>query len=64
LEKTAIIATALPEVLREAIKEGDEEAIAEAMEQWQPVIEIPFNQEQVYISRFLRLSLYLFHRRR
>ena len=47
LEKTAVITTALPEVLREALEEGDEEAIASEIEQWQPVIDIPFNQEQV-----------------
>ena len=47
MEKTSVIATALPGVLGEVIEEGDEEAIAEAMEQWQPVLDIPFNQEQV-----------------
>lgn len=47
LDKTAVIATALPEALKEAIKHGDDQAIVEVMEQWEPIIDIPFDQQQI-----------------
>jgi PD-(D/E)XK nuclease superfamily len=47
LDGTAIIATRLPAELREALRSGDPGAIAAAMEVWQPVVDLPFNEKDV-----------------
>jgi len=47
LTGTAIIATRLPEKLREALRSGDSVAIGEAVQAWQPVVDLPFDQSNV-----------------
>jgi hypothetical protein len=47
LDETAVIATSFPEKLEKAIKVGDPDEIAKAMEEWDPVILIPFDKEHV-----------------
>lgn len=47
LDETAIIATAFPERLNEAIQRGDEDLIAREMTRWEPLIPIPLNQARV-----------------
>ncbi len=47
LNETAIITTALPEKLREAIVNGDDATIERKLEFWDPVVEIPFDPEAV-----------------
>lgn len=47
LDKTAIIATSLPVTLREAIYRNNLKSIEREIETWQPLIDIPFNQEKV-----------------
>jgi hypothetical protein len=43
LDETAVICTAFPEPLTDALRSGDEERVATEMERWDPVIAIPFN---------------------
>src|ERR1700693_2193547 len=43
LDGTAIIATRLPLELREAIRDRNHAVIPEALEAWQPVIDLPFD---------------------
>ena len=47
LDETAIIATAYPNGVKEALKNGDPQRITAALEQWNPLITIPFNEEHV-----------------
>jgi hypothetical protein len=47
VDETAIICTAFPESLTEALRSGDEGRLAKAMERWDPVIGIPFDEEEV-----------------
>jgi len=47
LDQTAVIATALPEAVRQAIESGDGETIQSALAAWDPVIEIPFATDHV-----------------
>jgi len=47
LDQTAIIATAFPDQLREALDAGDEASIGRAMQAWDPVIEIPYDPGSV-----------------
>jgi hypothetical protein len=47
LDGTAIIATRLPAELREALESGDPTAIQEALDNWHPVVELPFNEKDV-----------------
>jgi hypothetical protein len=47
LDETAIIATAFPDALREALESGDETAIERATQAWDPVIEIPYDSASV-----------------
>lgn len=47
LDGTAIIATRLPPELREALRSGDDAVIREAIEAWQPVIDLPFDEKRV-----------------
>ncbi len=47
LDGTAIIATRLPLELREAIRDRNHAVIPEALEAWQPVIDLPFNEADV-----------------
>jgi hypothetical protein len=44
---TAIIATRLPEELREALRSGDSVAVSDALQAWQPVVDLPFDQANV-----------------
>jgi hypothetical protein len=44
LDKTAVIATPLPAKLRWALKEGSPAQIENAIHQWQPVIDLEYNQ--------------------
>lgn len=47
LDHTAIISTAFPENLKEAIASGDENRIEQELPKWNPLIEIPFDQSKV-----------------
>lgn len=47
LDGTAIIATRLPPELREALGSGDAAAIRQALDAWQPVIDLPFDEDDV-----------------
>ncbi len=47
LDDTAVICTAFPESLTEALRSGDEGRLFAEMEQWDPVIAIPFYTEGV-----------------
>ena len=47
LDQTAIIATAFPDSLREALVAGDKDELERAMNEWDPVIEIPFDSASV-----------------
>lgn len=47
LDETAIIATAFPNTLREAMGRKDERLIEREMERWNPLVEIPLEQRNV-----------------
>jgi hypothetical protein len=44
LDEMAIIMTALPESIAEAIQTGDEACLADELERWDPVVPVPFDQ--------------------
>lgn len=47
LDKTAIISTAYPKAVRDALFNNDEHKFREEMEKWNPVIDTPFTAEKV-----------------
>jgi PD-(D/E)XK nuclease superfamily len=47
LDQTAIIATSYPNSVRDAIAANDDKRIIKELENWHPLIDIPFNQESV-----------------
>ncbi|MEH2157095.1 PD-(D/E)XK nuclease family protein [Nostoc sp.] len=47
LDQTAIIATSYPNSLRDAIASNDEKRITRELENWNPLIDIPFKEENV-----------------
>lgn len=47
LDQTAIIATSFPVGLREAVRGDDQRRIEKELGNWEPLIDIPFNQESV-----------------
>ena len=47
LDQTAVIATAYPETLKEALNSGNERRITTELGKWNPLIDIPFNQQHV-----------------
>jgi len=47
LHETAVISTFVPIPVREAFGSGDPRRLAEAIDQWEPVIPIPFNADNV-----------------
>lgn len=47
LDGTAIIATRLPPELRQALRARDPEAINAAMASWDPVVDLPFDENEV-----------------
>lgn len=47
LDATAIIATQFPNSLKKAIESDDEKKLESELENWNPVISIPFSQEKV-----------------
>ncbi|HEY0080661.1 MAG TPA: PD-(D/E)XK nuclease family protein [Pyrinomonadaceae bacterium] len=47
LDETAIIATAFPGELNEAIQRGDEKLIAREMARWEPLVPVPLDQGHV-----------------
>lgn len=47
LDQTAIIATSYPSSIRNAIAANDEKHLVKKLESWNPLIDIPFNQENV-----------------
>jgi hypothetical protein len=47
LDETAIIATAFPEALNEAIQRQNDVLIAREMERWEPLVPIPLDQSHV-----------------
>jgi len=50
LDQTAVITTALPGTLREAIVNEDDDRIESEMVEWEPVIDIPFDPSQVDVA--------------
>jgi hypothetical protein len=47
LNETAVIATRLPLAVRDAIRSGDPAAIAAALAAWEPVVDLPFDEDKV-----------------
>ncbi len=47
LDGTSVIATRLPEGLREALRRGDIQAIRAAMDAWQPVVDLQYDDEHL-----------------
>ncbi len=47
LDGTAIIATRLPLELRDAIQSGDRRAIKARLSEWEPVVELPFDEKKI-----------------
>lgn len=47
LDETAIIATAFPDSVKDALRKKNEAAITKQMELWNPLVEIPLRQEKV-----------------
>jgi hypothetical protein len=47
LDQTAIIATSFPITLKDAVRKNNQRHIVTEMQRWQPLIDIPFNQEKV-----------------
>jgi hypothetical protein len=47
LNETAVIAIRLPLEVREAIRSGDPAAIAAALAVWEPMVDLPFDQDKV-----------------
>lgn len=47
LDGTAIIATRLPQELREALRNGDADSINAAMAAWEPVVDLSFDENEV-----------------
>lgn len=47
LDQTAIIATAFPDSVKDALRKKNEAAITKQMELWNPLVEIPLNQDKV-----------------
>jgi len=47
LDRTAIISTALPEKVRTALARGDEKEVEQALDAWNPIIDIAYSQENV-----------------
>ncbi len=47
LDQTAIIATSYPKAIANALKENNERRLAKELESWNPLIDIPFKQENV-----------------
>lgn len=47
LDQTAIIATSYPNSIRDAIASNDKRRLTKEMENWNPLIDIPFNQDSV-----------------
>jgi hypothetical protein len=46
LDETAIIATAFPDTLNEALQRGKLDIIAREMEAWEPLVPVPLNQSR------------------
>jgi hypothetical protein len=47
LDETAIIATPVPDLVMDAIRTGDPDAVTKACEQWDPVVPIPTDERKV-----------------
>lgn len=47
LDDTAVICTVYPEALEEALREGDAARVERELAAWEPVIELPFDDEHV-----------------
>lgn len=47
LDSIAIISTAVPKALREALESGDPDSISSEMEKWEPVVPLNFDQSAV-----------------
>lgn len=47
LDETAVISTTVPKAVRDAVESGDQQALADAMAAWDPVVPIPFDARQV-----------------
>lgn len=47
LDQTAIIATAFPDTVKDALRKKNEVAIQKQMDLWNPLVEMPLRQEKV-----------------
>lgn len=47
LDKTAVIATAIPDSLQQALNSGDEDYVSYEMEKWNPLVEIEYDETKV-----------------
>ena len=47
LDETAIISTVLPYMLRDALNKGDAARATREMDRWEPLIPVPFDQDEV-----------------
>ena len=47
LDEAAIVATACPGALRDALESGDEELVAQELHGWQPLVGVPFDASSV-----------------
>ncbi len=45
VSKTGMLSTSVPKEVHEALRSGDEKAAKEAIENWEPLIDIPFSEE-------------------
>ena len=47
LDHTAIISTAIPKTMRDALRSGDEKFIQSELDKWQPLVEIDLKKERI-----------------
>lgn len=47
LDETAVIATAIPDSLQQALNSGDEDHVSYEMQKWNPLVEIDFDETKV-----------------
>src|SRR6266487_530759 len=47
LDETSVISTSYPEVVKDAWESGDETLLANELQRWNPLIEVPFNLDHI-----------------
>lgn len=50
LDHAAVISTSYPKALRDAIHEGDPKKIEKALQEWDPIIDMPFDEDKVKLT--------------